>query len=165
MRAALAIALGGNADSSVVVDPATHLFQVVDAIPAAWSTPAARELVGQPFQHDHEHVEALQQKGIVGPLHLIACHRGVTEAQALRMLGTPDAVAVTSDFGVFVADRVSKVQVALFANCLDESAVQSAVRYWREWLTLSDEGSRLLKRARARRDIVQAVARGLDAGD
>ena len=137
------------------------LLQIVDAIPAALGVAAARELVGQPFLRDHECAQALKASGAAGPLHLVACHRGVTETQALRMLGTPDAVAVSSDFGVFVADRVTQVQIALLAYCLDESAVQAAVRRWREWLDTSGEQESIARRARARAKIVAAIADGL----
>jgi hypothetical protein len=58
---------------------------VVNAIPDAMSVSAARELVGQPHLMDHTLLGDLARlQG--GPIHLIACHKNVTEAQAIRML-------------------------------------------------------------------------------
>ena len=36
------------------------------------------------------------------------------------MLGTPDAMSVASDFGVYAADHVQKIQVVFLAQCSDE---------------------------------------------
>jgi hypothetical protein len=80
------------------------------AIPAAMTVPAAREMVGQPFLRDHQAADVLQDKR-VGPVHVIACHRAITEAQASRQLGFPDATIVSSPFGVYVADNVQKIQI------------------------------------------------------
>lgn len=130
----------------------------VDAIPAAASEPAARELVGQPFLRDHLHAGLLATEQLLGPIHVIACHRGITESQAMRMLGTPDSMVVASDFGIFAADHVQKIQVALLARCSDENATAVAVRRFTEWLQQSGEGQGVVERARSRRRILDAVA-------
>ena len=130
----------------------------LDAIPGATSDPAARERVGQPFLRDHLHVQALVDHQLVGPVHVIACQRGVTEAQALRMLGTPDAIAVPSDFGVYAADHALKIQLVLLANCTDVTAMAVAARRYHEWLVQTGEGARVLKRAQARTNILRAIA-------
>ena len=55
-----------------------------------------------------------QKKGTRGgPVHVIACHKTATEAQAIRLLGFPDATVVSAPFGVFVADRRSEGAVRL----------------------------------------------------
>ena len=54
---------------------------------------AAREMVGQPHLADHGLIRSLA-KVDGGPVHIIACHKGVTEAQAQRMLGFPNATVV-----------------------------------------------------------------------
>src|SRR5207245_2124777 len=58
------------------------VLAVCDAIPAAFTVAQAREMVGQPFLRDHLLAPRLQRIG--GPVHFIACHKGVTEAQAIR---------------------------------------------------------------------------------
>ena len=90
---------------------------VPDAIPAAISVAPAKELVGQPFLHDHELFKVLQKKQRGGPVHVIGCHKTATEAQATSLLGFPDATVVSAPFGVFVADNIQKVQFAFIVNC------------------------------------------------
>ena len=130
----------------------------IDAIPAALTVPAARERVGQPFMQDHLHARALERHKAPGVVHLIACHRGVTETQATRMLGTPEAMSVASDFGVYAADHVQKIQIVFLAQCGDETATALAVRRFREWLVQSGEEPRLVERAESRSRILKAIA-------
>jgi hypothetical protein len=130
----------------------------LDAIPAALTVAAARELVGQPFLRDHLHSAALEKANLPGVVHLIACHRGATEAQALRMLGTPDAVAVPSYFGVLVADHVQNMQLILLTQCSDVTAIALALRRLSEWLAQSGEETRVIARAKSRRRILLALA-------
>jgi hypothetical protein len=130
----------------------------IDAIPAALTVPAARERVGQPFMQDHLHARALERHKAPGVVHLIACHRGVTETQATRMLGTPEAMSVASDFGVYAADHVQKIQIVFLAQCGDETATALAVRRFREWLVQSGEEPRLVERAASRGRILKAIA-------
>jgi hypothetical protein len=130
----------------------------IDAIPAALSVAAARERVGQPFMLDHRHAPALAAADLPGVVHLIACHRGATETQATRMLGTPDAMSVASDFGVYAADHVQKIQIVFLAQCSDETATALAVRRFREWLVQSGEEKRLVERAESRGRILGVIA-------
>lgn len=151
-----------------VADPATHLHAVtvngdrlavqLDAIPAALGNAAARERVGQPFLQDHTRVDQLRQLGAPGIVHVVACHRSITESQALRMLGSPDAMAVTSDFGIYALDRVQKVQMLFLARCGNETAIASRLRLLEEWLKSSGEQTRLVDNARSRQRILQVIA-------
>jgi hypothetical protein len=166
MRAALALQLGAKpagppngADTLqlVTLPDGQQVAMRLDAIPAALTVAAAREKVGQPFLRDHLHSEMLEQQDVPGVVHLIACHRGITEAQATRMLGTPDAISVPSDFGVYVADHVQKVQLVFLMQCADETAIALAVRRLNEWLIQSGEGVRVVERAGSRRRILAAM--------
>lgn len=123
---------------------------VVDAVPAAMSTAAARELVGQPFLADHEHVAAWPAD-LHGPVHLVACQKGVTESQALRQLGFPDAILVSAPFGVYVADRGQRIQMAFLAHCRDETTTKKATQEFVQWLASSGEATFLAERAVVRR--------------
>jgi hypothetical protein len=131
---------------------------VPDAIPAALSVAPARELVGQPFLQDHRLAKLLQRK-VAGPVHLIACHRTITESQAARQLGFPDATIVARDFGVYVADDVQKIQIIFIANCRDETATRQGVQRVFDWLEQTGEDSKLAERAASRAKIVQAIAK------
>lgn len=130
---------------------------VCDCIPSALTTAAARELVGQPFLRDHVLCAALPVG--VGPVHLIACQKGVTETQALRQLGFPDAIAVTAPFGVYVADPVQKIQMVFIANCRDETTTLGQLQRFLQWLEQEGEDRRLAGRASARRRIADLIAK------
>ena len=131
------------------------------AIPAALTVSAAIEMVGQPFLRDHELSSRLtkgkNKRG--GPVHVIACHKGATEAQASRLLGFPDATVVSAPFGIFVADNVQKVQFAFIVNCRDESTTRHGVQRFFEWLAQSGEEALVAERAEARGRIVAAIAK------
>jgi hypothetical protein len=130
---------------------------VPEAIPAAMSVAAAREMVGQPFLKDHLHVGALEGKR-GGPVHLIGCHKSVTEAQAMKLLGFPDATVLTTQFGVYVADNVQKIQLVLIRDCRDAANTRHGVQRFFEWLQQTGEGALLARRAIARARIVKTIA-------
>ena len=129
---------------------------VCDSIPASMSTAAARELVGQPFLKDHEHTEKWDA-AIHGPVHVIACQKSVSESQAVRQLGFPDAVVVSAPFGVYVADDVQKIQMAFIANCRDESTTRQNVQAFVTWLNDYGEARYLVQRANKRRQISDLI--------
>jgi hypothetical protein len=80
------------------INNAQILFRV-GAVPDSMSVAAAREMVGQPHLADHASTRLLA-KVDGGPVHVIACHKGVTAAQAQRMLGFPNATVVNAPFGM-----------------------------------------------------------------
>jgi len=128
------------------------------AVPASMSVSAAREMVGQPFLHDHE-ASPLLTDGRVGPVHFIGCHRSITEAQAMKQLGFSDATIVSPPFGVFVADNIQRIQLLFLANCRDETSTRHAIQRAFDWLEETGEDTRVSERAAARARIVKAVAR------
>ena len=125
---------------------------VCDSIPAPMSTAAARELVGQPFLSDPRRTETWPV-ALCGPVHVIACQKAVSESQALRQLGFPDAVVVSHPFGVYVADEVQKIQMAFIANCRDETTTRKGVQVFLNWLDDHGEVEYLVQRARDRRKL------------
>jgi len=148
--------LGGERTLVLTVE-GTRILMHCHAIPAAMTVAAAREMVGQPFLVDHLSAPLLKN-GIVGPVHLIACARGVSEAQAIRQLGFPDATIVSSTFGVYVADPIQKVQLVLLDNCRDETSTSGKIEDLLEWLSRTGEAARLQARAESRAKIVTAIA-------
>lgn len=127
------------------------------ASPAALSEPTAREMVGQPFLVDHKLSSELK-KTKAGPIHLVACPKGVTESQALNMLGFPDATIVTDSFGVHIADNIQKIQIVLLKECVSPSAIRRQLSHWFEFLRRTREDKHVLDRAQRRFRIIQAIA-------
>jgi hypothetical protein len=127
------------------------------AIPASLSQSAAREIVGQPFLMDYTLHDQLKN-GDGGPIHLVACYKGATETQALKMLGFPDATVVPGRFGLHVADSVQKIQIVLLRNCQTPTATSHAISDWLEWVKRSAEDRLVAQRAVARKRIIAAIA-------
>ena len=152
-------------DANVFLQMGTSsVLAACHAVPAAMGVAAAREMVGQPFLRDYEYADLLQ-KSVVGPVHFVGCHRSVTEAQAMRLLGFPDATIVTAPFGVYVADNIQRIQLLFLANCRDETTTRHAMQRAFEWLEQTGEDIRLRDNADARARIVKAIAAELYTTD
>ena len=148
---------GGKNDEWVVKVGTRRVLFVPNAIPSSFSVPAARERVGQPFLNDHEFSERLKG-GVIGPVHIIACSQNITEAQAMRLLGFPDAIIVKSGFGIYVADKIQKIQICFIARCADESTTGHQVEKFLEWLEKdSGEVDNFISRAQSRAKIVKLI--------
>ncbi|HEY6188507.1 MAG TPA: DUF4062 domain-containing protein [Pyrinomonadaceae bacterium] len=159
-----------NRPNTVVIDGNIYarfagksVLLLCHAVPAAMSVSAAREMTGQPFLRDYTYAEMLEGRH-VGPVHLIACNRSITEAQAIKQLGFPDATIVSPPFGVYVADNIQKIQLAFIANCRDDTTTREGVERFFNWLEKSDEDVELARRAAARKRIVTAIAHEVMAG-
>jgi hypothetical protein len=134
------------------------IFFRTHAIPAGMGVAAAREMVGRPFLRDHESLKYMEGDAI-GPVHLIGCHKGVTENQAVSILGFPDATILTPKFGVYAVDEIQKIQLVFLANCRDESNTRNAVQQFKSWLVQIGEGRRMADRAAGRKAIITSIAR------
>ncbi len=130
---------------------------VANAVPDSLSVAAAREMVGQPHLTDHGLRDALT-KLHGGPIHLLACHKGVTESQARIMLGFPDATVVSAPFGVYDVDPVQSIQLVLLAQCRDATSTRLGVQRFLEWLDESEQSVALIQHAAKRKLVVKALA-------
>jgi hypothetical protein len=128
-----------------------------DAIPAAWSVAGARELVGQPFLRDHELVDQMKEQKLCGPVHVILCHRTVTERQAVGMVGCPDVTVLAPPFGIFLADNIQKTQLLLIKNCRDVTSTRRGIQGAIQWLETTGEAEHLMTRAAARTKILGVI--------
>jgi hypothetical protein len=138
------------------IDGKQILF-VVSAVPDAMSVPAAREIVGQPHLADHAlHGNLSRIHG--GPVHLVACHKTITESQARTMLGFPDATVVSAPFGIYVVDPVQSIQLVLIGQCRDEASTRIGVQQFLEWLDESEQAAALVRHATKRKNVVGALA-------
>lgn len=145
-----------EADLLVPID-GTKIFFVPTAIPAAFSVPAAREMVGQPFLFDHQHVAKIGKlQG--GPVHIIGCAKGISEAQAMGVLGFPDATIVSGTYGVYVADEIQKIQMCFIPQCRDAAGTRHGMQRLFEWLVRTGEIHNLKRRAVSRGKIIKAIA-------
>lgn len=148
---------GQGPDGSLVLTIANHkILAFCHGVPAALSVSSAKEMVGQPFLNDHAYAPELQGD-TWGPLHFIACHRGVTETQATKLLGFQDAMVVSSHFGIYVVDNILKTQLVFLPNCRDAATLANNVEHFFDWLSRQGEDRNLVERARSRSLILQAI--------
>jgi hypothetical protein len=152
-------ALGGNSALQGVVREirGAPVYFLCHAVPAPMSVAAAREMVGKPFLRDHDWLSQLKGN-VAGPVHVIGCHKAITENQAVTLLGFPDATVVTPEFGIYVADPVQKIQLVFLANCRDETTTRVAVERFQSWLAKSGEAKYLAQRAQGRKAIASTIA-------
>lgn len=129
----------------------------ISAIPDAMTVPAAREMVGQPHLEDHTQNKRLSRcHG--GPVHLIVCHKAVTEPQATKMLGFPKASVVKAPFGIYLVDPVQGIQLAFISECRDDTSTRHGVQRFLEWLDEAEQAAQLIQHARKRKAIVKVIA-------
>ena len=108
---------------------------ICDSVPAGMSLARAREMVGQPFLKDYQKATLLKKR-VIGPIHLIACQKSVSESQAISLLGFPDATIVSAPFGIYLADNVQKIQIALIKECRDPTSTNLGLQRFIAWLVL-----------------------------
>lgn len=162
----LAKALADRADSNLLQEsgPAmaiaklenTELLFACHGAPRSLSTAAGRDAVGQPFLRDHLLV-ADAGEDVGGPIHLIGCPKGVTDTQAVNLLGFPEFTVVEGSFGVYASDTVQKIQLCLLADCADPGSTRNSVERLVEWLSRSRELPTMADRAASRRRIIEAI--------
>ena len=119
--------------------------------------------MGQPFLKDHE-VASQLNSNFGGPVHVIACHKNVTEAQAMSLLGFPDATIVGGAFGIYVADNIQKIQLCFITHCRDAASTRHGLQKLFEWLARTGEDRLLAGRAVSRAKILAAIAGELSQG-
>lgn len=175
MESAVVEALEGVlADGAEVATPAGARGRVVSGTvggrvvvfachgaPAGLTVAASREMVGQPFLRDHVYAGLLDHKrksGRVGPVHVIASPQPVTESQARRLLGFPDATVVKDAWGIWVSDALQRIQLVLIDRCTSASSTVARVQQAFAWLRVSGEDATLALRAERRARIVMAMA-------
>lgn len=137
----------------------------VSAVPGPMSVAEAREMVGRPHLSDHQVATEFPKSKVIGPVHVVGCHKGITESQALSVLGIPDAVLVKSGFGIYVADNIQKAQIVFLNNCRDPATTRHSTQLFFDWLENSGEADPLCQRAKSRRKIINSISRELSNQD
>jgi len=150
-------AVGQHGSAVAVPIRGKEVLVLCSAISGPYAFAESREGVNQLFLRDYEHAPELGQDRL-GPMHMIACHRSATEGQAVRQLGFPDATVVSTPFGVYVADKIQKIQLAFLSNCRDPTSTMYQVQRLFDWIEEVGEGPLIVERAASRARIVTAIA-------
>ena len=131
----------------------------IHAIPDSLSVASAKEKVGQPFLQDFKVSNVLMGAGnIIGPVHIIGCHKSVSETQTRNILGFPDATILKDSFGIYVADNIQKIQMVFIEKCADSHSIRYGFQDFADWLVRTSELANLVQRAKSRKNIITAIA-------
>jgi len=141
-------------------DNGQKLLFKIHAIPDSVSISAAKEKVGQPFLNDFMMKEKLNDRA--GPIHIIGCYKTITEAQVRKIMGFPDVILIKDEFGIYVADKIYKIQMVFLEKCVGESETIHAVERFFDWLYRSGESEFFIKRACDRKEIVEKIAEKME---
>jgi len=163
-------AVNAGANSFVLkLDKGPEALFVYHGVPDAMSIPTARELVGQPFLQDHLHIKELVSTSLPksklsasGPIHLIGVYKGVTQSQARKQLGFPDAFITSTPFGIYVADEVQNIQMIFLQHCREAAETTLNVQRLLDWLIEARELPYLIRRSKSRRYIIDTIRAEVD---
>jgi hypothetical protein len=169
MLVALAGAVGGitmDAPDRVAVQGSLRRIDIarasllawLHAVPGAFGVAAARERIARPFAREVDLEQVLRAHGLIGPLHVIAVHRGVTESQLASFFGTPDIYVAAGRFGFYAADLTTLQQAIVLADCRDPLETDHQWARAADWLESVGEDKRLIEIANRRAAIVHLLA-------
>jgi hypothetical protein len=133
-------------------------------IPSGFGIAEAREMAGRPFLKDHTTTVALPDSQLLGPVHILACHKKCTESQVTRFMGQPDLFLVSAPFGHFVSDPTGFAQAFFLVDCRDETSTRLACQRMFDWIEESGESARIVERAVSRARILKTVAAEIARG-
>ncbi len=131
------------------------------ALPDSASISAAKERVGQPFLNDIYESEYLKDND-GGIVHFIGCYKTITESQVRKIMEFPDLILIKDEFGIYVADKIYKIQMVFLEKCIDESQTVSKVENFFDWLYRSGENEDFIKRAKDRKEIVLKIVEKME---
>ena len=131
----------------------------VNGVPASFGIAEARELVGRPYLTDHEIISGTDMTKLIGPLHIILCHRTISESQVISFMGHPDLFLVKTDRGFFAADRITFVQAIFLTEAIDDLSIRAGLQSTFDWIeSQAQEKGNIVARARSRAQILRAMA-------
>ena len=124
---------------------------LLSACPDRFSYPDAARYVGYPFRTC---VESWDEP--LGPLHIVAVFRTVTDTQVRRHLGNPDIHVFKESWGFYAADPERLIQIAYLVGCSSPRRMVDKVREFLVWLDEYEQLDELLDRARIRGQVLAA---------
>ncbi len=145
-------------------NPEFNKFEInVLGIPDHMSVSDAKAFAGRPFLKDHE-IITIPKKGKpkFGPIHFIGVYGNATETQVKNLIGFPDVSAMADDFGLYVWEQDTHIQLVLLSNSKTPSALRSKFWLFVNWCNSTDELAKIKNRARARYHILKAIIEGGD---
>ncbi len=126
------------------------------SIPDNMSVEDAKSFTGRPFLKDQELVPVGKAK-YFGPIHFIGVYGSATEIQVKNLIGFPDISAIRDDFGLYVWEQNTHVQLVFLVDCKTPEAIESNFLLFNNWCDSTGELENIKKRAEARIHILKAI--------
>jgi hypothetical protein len=128
------------------------------SIAANMSEEDAKSYTGRPFLTDQELILTPKFRKVKqGPFHFIAVYGSATESQVKKLNGIPDVRTMKEDFGIYVWDQNTHVQMVFLPNCNTPQAIQTNFQLFETWCHSNGEYDNMIKRAQARYHILAAM--------
>jgi len=129
------------------------------SIPDNMSVEDAKSFTGRPFLNDQDIIEIPTGSETLkyGPLHFIGVYGNATEIQVKNLIGYPDISVIKEDFGIYVWEQNTHIQLVFLTDCRTPEAVKSKYLLFNSWCVSSGEMENIRKRANARYIIMRAI--------
>jgi hypothetical protein len=128
------------------------------SIPDNMSVEDARFFAVRPFLFDQNFISKPQEKGKkLGPLHFIGVYGKATEIQVKNLIGFPDITVIKEEFGFYVWEQNTHVQLVFLTECKTREAISAKFILFNNWCQSSGEFDSILRRAKARYYILNAM--------
>jgi hypothetical protein len=116
----------------------------------------AKSFTGRPFLKDQDLIPTTK-KIKFGPIHFIGVYGNATEIQVKNLIGFPDISAIRDDFGIYVWEQNTHVQLVFLTECKTPEAVKSKFLLFNNWCRSNREYDNIIKRAEARFHILKSI--------
>lgn len=126
------------------------------SIPDNMSVSDAKSFTGRPFLNDQD-IILTGKKKTFGPVHFIGVYGNATELQVKNLIGFPDISAIRDDFGLYVWEQNTHVQLVFLIDCKTPEAIESNFLLFNNWCESTGEFENIKKRAEARIHILKAI--------
>ncbi|MEN5379082.1 hypothetical protein [Sphingobacterium kitahiroshimense] len=131
-------------------------INIPNAIPDNMSVEDAKSFTGRPFLVDQDKILDIAP-GKLGPIHFIAVYGNATEIQVKNLIGYPDVSVIKDEFGIYVWEQNSHIQMIFLTDCKTHNAVKSNFLLFNNWASSSGELNKIQTRAKARLHILKAI--------
>lgn len=127
------------------------------SIPDNMSVSDARNEMGRPFLYEHELVDEAPHKS--GVVHFVSIYGACTATQIKSLIGFPDITIIKSTFGFYCWVQSTQIQFFFITKCINPYLFQTRKTQILNWLNSTKEDENIIKRAKARFNILKAIAK------
>jgi hypothetical protein len=128
------------------------------SIPDNMSVEDAKAFTGRPFLKDQDEITSTKKgKSKYGPIHFIGVYGNATEIQVKNLIGFPDISAIKDEFGIYVWEQNTHVQLVFLTECKTPESVRSKFNMFNNWCRSNGEYTNICKRAEARFHILKSI--------